>query len=124
MGNGWDMPLRGSHGTPQDGAIEVEENRLAGKSSLCSLGQRLLRRLAKQLEELTARRFLFNPSEHLAGQHRSPNLVQKRGGNPAIAPMSARNAKSTGPSSLWVSNCPAATFENLAAKPPKVTSRG
>ena len=53
MGNGWDMPLGVLVGMSEDGAIEVEENRLAGKSSLCSLGQRLLRRLAKQLEELS-----------------------------------------------------------------------
>jgi hypothetical protein len=39
MGNGRDIPSKILAGTSQDGAIEVEENRLAGKRSLYSLGQ-------------------------------------------------------------------------------------
>ena len=63
MGNVRNRSLVLLVGMSEDGAIEVEENRLTGKSSLCSLGQRLLRRLAKQLEELGARGTLDLPGQ-------------------------------------------------------------
>src|SRR5919109_3387400 len=79
MGNGWGVCCRVFAGTPQDGAVEIEQNRLTGKASLGGLCQRPLGSLAEHLEELGARSFSFNPTEHLAGQRCAPNFIEQQG---------------------------------------------
>jgi hypothetical protein len=64
-------------GTPENGAVEIEQNRLAGEGPLGSLRQRALRCLAEQAEEFGPRGFLFDPAEDFAGQRRAADFVQE-----------------------------------------------
>src|SRR3954451_10724695 len=86
MGHDWDMLSGGFASTPQNGAVEIEQNRLTGKTALGSRCQRALRSLAEQLEELGPRRFLFNPTEHLAGQRCAPTFFEKQWRHPRHGP--------------------------------------
>src|SRR5919197_861440 len=86
MANDRDIPRGVLAGTPQNGAVEIEQNRLTGKTALGGRCQRALRGLAEQLEEFGPRRFLFNPTEHLAGQRCAPNFFEEQWRQPRPCP--------------------------------------
>jgi hypothetical protein len=114
MGNGWDMPLDLLVGVSEDGAIEVEENRLAVESSSAALANDCCAAWQSSWKNSAlAGSSLIHPNTSRASM--APESCPEAPAATRHRPHVGQKRKIDGPSSLWVSNCPAATFENLAA---------